>query len=200
MADVRERMAALCRLAYERHLLDSAGGNLTVREGGHVYMSPSYGGSKRQWQLDAADFLVVDLEGTILAGHGDLSREAAVHLAVYRTFDDAGCVFHAHPSHVMVFVSVGVPLPPSSEITDEFGTIGFCEWAPSHTDALATNVVAGLEPLRSAIPHHPIATLVPRHGIFVTGKDLDSTYDALERLDRGARMHLLARLLRQIGP
>jgi L-fuculose-phosphate aldolase len=200
MADVRERLAALCRLAYDRHLLDSAGGNLTVREGDRVYMSPRYAGSKRQWQLNAEDFLVVDLEGAILAGSGELSREATVHLAIYRTFDDAGCVFHAHASNIMVFVSAGVPLPPSSEITDEFGTIGFCEWAPSHTEALAANVVAGLEPMRSVIPQHPIATLVPRHGIFVTGKDLDSTYDALERIDRGARMHLLARLLRQIGP
>src|SRR5262245_55489950 len=103
--DIRERMAAICRLAYERHLLDSAGGNLTVREGEWVYMSPRYAGQRRQWQLNAEDFLVVDLDGNLLAGSGEISRETAVHLAAYRAFPEAGCVFHAHASNVMVFVS-----------------------------------------------------------------------------------------------
>jgi L-fuculose-phosphate aldolase len=194
--DVRERMAAICRLAYERHLLDSAGGNLTVRAGEQVYMSPRYAGQRRQWQLDPEEFLVVDLEGNILAGSGQISRESAVHLACYRAFPAAGCVFHAHASNVMVFVSAGVPIPPTSEQTDKFGTIGFCEWAATHTTALGETVVAGLEPRRADLANHPIATLVPRHGIFVVGQDLDTTYDALERIDRGARMHLLAQLLR----
>src|SRR3712207_523329 len=101
--DVRERMAAICRLAYDRRLLDSAGGNLTVRQGDRIYMSPRYAGSRRQWQLTAEDFLVLDQEGTILAGSGEKSREAAVHLAIYRAFASVGCVFHAHPLNVMVF-------------------------------------------------------------------------------------------------
>src|SRR5262249_59846401 len=125
---------------------------------------------KRQWQLDPDDFLVVDLEGNILAGSGLISRETAVHLGIYREFENAGCVFHAHPYNVMVYVAAGVPIPPGSEQTDKFGTIGFCEWAPSHTRELAVNVVAGLRPLADQIEEHPIATLVPRHGIFLAGK------------------------------
>lgn len=194
--DIRERMAAICRLAYERHLLDSAGGNLTVREGERVFMSPRYAGQRRQWQLAPEEFLVVDLDANILAGGGEISRESAVHLACYRAFEEAGCVFHAHASNVMVFVSAGVPIPPTSEQTDKFGTIGFCEWAATHTAELGEKVVAGLAPQREKLAKHPIATLVPRHGIFVVGRDLDVTYDALERIDRGARMHLLAQLLR----
>src|SRR5947209_15490231 len=116
--DIRERMAAICRLAYDRRLLDSAGGNLTVRDGERVYMSPRYAGARRQWQLDPEDFLVVDLDKNILAGSGEISRESAVHLGVYRAFPAAGCVFHAHPLNVMVCVSAGVPIPPTSEQTD----------------------------------------------------------------------------------
>jgi L-fuculose-phosphate aldolase len=194
--DMREKMASICRMAYERRLLDSAGGNLTVRDGEHVYMSPRYAGSKQQWQLDAEDFLVVDLAGNILAGSGQISRESAVHLAVYENFPAAGCVFHAHPFNLMVFVAAGVPLPPASEQTDKYGTIGFCEWAATHTKELAVNVVAGLQPLAGRLEQHPIATLIPRHGIFLAGRDLDSCYDALERIDRAAYIHLMARLLK----
>src|SRR5438105_7173575 len=104
MTDPRERMAEICRLAYDRKLLDSAGGNLTVRAGERVYMSRSYAGGKWQWRLRPEDFLVLDLDGHILAGEGEFSREGAVHMACYHAFAEAGCVFHAHPLNVMPFV------------------------------------------------------------------------------------------------
>ncbi len=197
--DIRERMAAIVRLAYGQQLLDSAGGNLTVREGERIFMSPRYAGARRQWQLMPEDFLVVDREGNILAGSSEISRETRVHLAVYRDFPGAGCVFHAHPLNLMPFIATGMPLPPASEQTDKVGTLPFAEWAPAHSAELATNVVAALRPLAEEIEEHPVAALVPRHGIFVAGTDLDTTYDALERLDRGARIHLQSLLLRHLA-
>jgi L-fuculose-phosphate aldolase len=195
MTDPRERMAAICRLAYDRQLLDSAGGNLTVRVDERIYMSRSYSGAKWQWQVGPEDFLVLDLDGRILAGEGEFSREGAVHMACYHAFPEAGCVFHAHPLHVMPFVSTLTPIPPTSEQTDKYGVIGFCRHAPTHTQELAANVVEGLKPQAGEIKSHPIATLVPRHGIFVVGAGLETTYDALERIDRGAYYSLMGRLL-----
>ena len=172
MTDPRERMAQICRLAYDRKLLDSAGGNLTVRAGERVYMSRSYAGARWQWQVGPEDFLVLDLDGQILAGEGEFSREGAVHMACYHAFPDAGCVFHAHSSHVQVFVHAGVPIPPTTEQTDKFGTIGFCEWGATHTQELADHVVAALTPTRETLAKHPMAILAPRHGIFVVGTGL----------------------------
>ena len=80
-----ERMAEICRLAYDRKLLDSAGGNLTVRAGERVYMSRSYAGAKQQWRLRPEEFLVLDREGNILAGEGEISREGAVHTSSARS-------------------------------------------------------------------------------------------------------------------
>jgi len=56
-------------------------------------------------------------------------------------------------------------------------------------------VVEGLKPQAHLIPRHPIATMIPRHGIFVVGNDLNNTYDTLERIDRNAYIALMARLL-----
>src|SRR5438034_576192 len=86
MTDPRERMAEICRLAYDRKLLDSAGGNLTGRVGERVCMSRSYAGGKWQWRLRPEDFLVLDLEGRTLAGEGEFSREGAVHMVCYHAF------------------------------------------------------------------------------------------------------------------
>jgi L-fuculose-phosphate aldolase len=195
MEDPREHLVRIGKLAYDRKLLDSAGGNITTRVGDRVYMSRSYAGGHHQWDLRPEDVLVLDMDGNVLAGDGEFSREGAVHMACYHAFPDAGCVFHAHSLNVMPFVSTGVPIPPMSEQTDKFGAIGFCEWAATHTEQLAVNVVAGLRPQAERIRQHPIATLIPRHGIFVVGKDLNGTYDALERIDRNAYIALMAKLL-----
>jgi len=195
MEDPRVHLARIARLAFDRRLLDAAGGNITTRLGDRVYMSRSYAGGRHQWDLRAEDVLVLDLDGDILAGEGEFSREGAVHIHCYRTFPEAGCVFHAHSLNLMPFVSREIPLPPMSEQTDKFGTIGFCKWAATHTPELAVNVVEALEPQAHLIPSHPIATMIPRHGIFVVGEDLNTTFDALERLDRNAYIYFMARLL-----
>src|SRR6185436_13626941 len=167
MEDPREHLARIGKLAYDRKLLDSAGGNITTRIGERVYMTRSYAGGRHQWELRPEDVLVLDLDGQKLAGEGEFSREGAVHMACYQAFADAGCVFHAHPYNIMPFVSTLTPIPPTSEQTDKYGTIGFCKHAPTHTPELAANVVEALQPQADRIQKHPIATLIPRHGIFV---------------------------------
>ena len=199
MEDPRVHLARVCKIAFDRKLLDSAGGNVTTRFGDRVYMTRSYAGGRHQWNLRAEDILVLDLDGNILAGEGEFSREGAVHMACYHAFPEAGCVFHAHSLNIMPFVVTGTPLPPMSEQTDKFGTIGFCKWAPTHTKELAVNVVEALRPLAHELTDHPIATMIPRHGIFVVGTDLNITYDALERLDRNAYIAMMSRLIAPQG-
>ena len=40
--------------------------------------------------------------------------------------------------------------------------------------------------------------MIPRHGIFVVGTDLNTTYDTLERIDRNAYIALMSRLLPEV--
>ena len=196
MEDPRTHLIRIAKLAFDRRLLDAAGGNITTRFGDRVYMSRSYAGGRHQWDLRPDDVLVLDLDGNILAGEGEFSREGAVHMACYRAFPDAGCVFHAHALNVMPFVSRGVPIPPMSEQTDKYGPIGFCKWAATHTPELADNVVEALRPLAHELKKHPIATLIPRHGIFVVATDLNNAFDTLERIDRNAYIAMMAQLVK----
>jgi L-fuculose-phosphate aldolase len=195
MEDPREHLVRICKLAYDRKFLDAAGGNVTTRFGERVYMTRSYAGGQHQWNLRPEDILVLDLEGTVLAGEGEFSREGAVHMACYHAFPEAGCVFHAHSLNIMPFVATQTPMPARSEQTDKYGTIGFCKWAATHTPELAVNVVEALRPQAHLLPKQAIATMIPRHGIFVAATNLDVAYDALERLDRNAYIALMARLL-----
>src|ERR1044071_5517929 len=121
--DPRQHISELARMAYDRRLLDSAGGNFSMRVGDRVYCTPRFAGSKKRWQLESGDILLVDLDGNLLEGAGELSREIRMHIGIYRAFPEAGGVCHAHAFHVMTFAYLRQPIPPASEQTEKYGTI-----------------------------------------------------------------------------
>ena len=181
--DPRPHLCEIAQLAYQRRLLDSAGGHFSVRREEKIYCTPRYSGSKRQWQLRPEEIVVTDLEGNKLEGEGEFSREIRMHLGIYREFPEAGGICHAHPYNVLIFASMRRPIPPTSEQTEKYGAIELAEEVPAHSEALAKTVVATLSPKREKLAKHAIACLLPYHGITVAGRDLDDAYDALERID-----------------
>jgi L-fuculose-phosphate aldolase len=183
MTDPRPRLCEIARLAYDRRLLDSAGGNFSVRFEDRIYCTPRYSGSKRQWRLSPEEIVVLDLEGRKQEGAGEISREARMHVAIYQAFPEVGGVCHAHPQNVLVFASLRRPIPPTSEQTEKYGVIELAEEAPAHSEALAKTVVDTLARKREKLAKHAIACLLPYHGITVAGRDLEDAYDALERID-----------------
>jgi L-fuculose-phosphate aldolase len=194
---IPEDICKIGKLMFDRFHTDSAGGNISVRaEDGTVYMTPRYTGAKYHWNLKPEQIEHFDPETVsedVLENR--LSRETRMHLACLAAFEDANCVIHAHPKYILAFACTGTPMPVIYEQTQKFGEIGFCEAAPSHTPDLPPNVVAALEPMADQIAKHPIAVMLPTHGIALVGANILTTYDALERLHGNAESYLLSRLL-----
>lgn len=196
-ADPRDKMVELARLIYARQLSDSAGGNVSVRAGRRIYVTPRYMGSRYRWSIKPEMISVLDAQTLqVVEGPSELSRESKAHLALYRAFAEAGAVIHAHPYHVQVFACANRPLPPVAEYTSKFGTIPCIPPAKAHSQALAEAVVEALRPHQAELADHGLAALLPYHGIIVLGKDLDEAYDVLERMEVNARCALLGALLR----
>src|SRR5579871_2206596 len=138
---MREKIARLGGMLFDRHLTDAAGGNMSSRVGDVICMSPSYSGSKRQWQLKPEDVLLVDLEGHILEGDGKITREAHVHFMMHREFGQHGTgVIHAHPRNLLVFAALHKSMPPVLEANLKFGEVKCIEYAPAHSPKLADNI------------------------------------------------------------
>jgi L-fuculose-phosphate aldolase len=192
----RAKIAVLARMLFERFLADAAGGNLSVRVGNRVCITPRYSGSQKQWHLAPEDVLVADMERTILAGSGQISREANVHFTLHREFSEHGtAVIHAHSRNLLVFAAAAKPLPPVLEATRKFGVTPVVEFAPAHSPRLATHVAAALRGREAAISKQAAGVLAPYHGLFLIGKDLDAAFDAVERLDNNAYCILMGSLL-----
>lgn len=184
---------ALCDTAfhvYERRMTDAAGGNFSVRHQGRIYCTPKYAGSRHWWRLQPDQIMVTDEQGALLGGNGEMSREWAMHLAVYQAFPQVSAVVHAHAENIMTFAHMRRPIPPTSEQTDRWGTVELCAEYASHTPELAIAVVEGLRPGIGGLPDLVSATLIPRHGVVIACADLFQGVEALEGMDQSC--HILA--------
>ena len=189
----RAKIARLGALLFDRHLTDAAGGNMSARVGEVVCMSPSYSGSKRQWQLQPEDVLIVDLDGKILEGDGKLTRETNVHLRLHREFGEHGTgVIHAHSRNLLVFAAMAKSMPPVLEDTLKFGEVKCVEYAPAHSQQLAENVAEALRGQEDRIRKQAAGVIAPWHGVFLIGKDIDAAFDAVERFDTNAYILMMA--------
>ncbi|MFN8380133.1 MAG: class II aldolase/adducin family protein [Anaerolineae bacterium] len=193
---MREKIARFGLALYDRKLTDAAGGNLSAKVGDVVVMSPRFAGSKRQWHLTVDDTLVCDLNGTILAGNGDISRESKVHFKLYRELGELGTgVIHAHPKNLLVFAALNRPMPPVLEATRKFGEVPTVPFAPAHSAELANSVAAAIHAQKDRIKKQAACVIAPYHGIFAMGKDIDAAFDAVERMDVNAYIILMGALL-----
>lgn len=192
----RADIARFGAMLFERHLTDAAGGNISVRVGDKICISPRYSGQKRQWQLRPEDVLLLDEDGNILEGEGQISRESQVHLKLHRHFKDHGtAVIHCHARNVLVFAAANRSMLPVLEANLKFGEIPVVSYAPAHSAQLSENILGALSGQEARVRKQAAAVIAPWHGLFVMGKDLDSAFDAVERIDTNAYCILMGQQL-----
>lgn len=181
---------ALCRLGrslYERGLTHGSTGNLSIRTDTGFLMTPT---GSSLGSLDPARLAALDAAGVHV--HGDPpTKEALLHLAMYRERPRDRAVVHLHSTH-SVAVSVLADVDPANVLPAltayyamRIGTLPLVPYfAPG--DAALADVVAGF-----ASRHH--AMLLANHGPVVSGASLDAAADAIEELEATAKLWLLVR-------
>ncbi|MCZ7543054.1 MAG: class II aldolase/adducin family protein [Anaerolineae bacterium] len=193
--EARAAIAELGGLLFARQLTNTAGGNLSVRVGDRVFLSPRYAGSKYQWHLTPAQVIAVDLNDPDAESTPGFSREGKAHLGLYRAFPEAGGVIHAHPRWVTVFASASASIPPVLEYTQKFGVVEAIPYAPSHSQTLADNIVAAMLAQKERFKKNGLALVLPTHGMIAMGRDLADAFDVVERADVNAMCVILGRLI-----
>lgn len=182
--ETRKLICELGRMMYDRHLTDSAGGNISARIGDIILITPRMAGSVYRWRIEPDQVLVVDLQGKKIEGRGEISREASVHLSLLNAYYPAGtAVVHGHARNALVFCAYNKPLPAVLATEDKFGEVLQVEDHPAHSPRLAEVICEGLKGQEERIKKQAAAVMAPRHGVFVLAKDLNAGYDAIERID-----------------
>jgi L-fuculose-phosphate aldolase len=106
----RRHLARVAGLLYVRRLTELQGGNMSMRVGDAMIMTPTKASENTGWRLDAEDLLVQDLSGNVLVGDpAHVSREIRIHTRLYRAYADIGCVFHLHLAEAIAAAGVWPP-------------------------------------------------------------------------------------------
>jgi L-fuculose-phosphate aldolase len=182
-ATQRREIVRHARLMAERGYVVGADGNISVRLGDAVLITPSRVDYDR---LEPNRIVAVDLDGR---GGDNPSSELQVHLAIYRARPDVLAVVHAHPVHACVLAVRREQLPPVLEEAGPVlgGPVAVSKAAPSGSSELGRAAALALGDRHAA--------LLAGHGSVTTGSNLEEAFYRLEVLERTAQVYVLSRLL-----
>jgi 3-dehydro-4-phosphotetronate decarboxylase len=184
-AEAREKIVELGRSMFERRLTFGSSGNISVRIDEGWLMTPTGSSLGR---LDPARLSKIGNDGQLLSGDAP-TKEAFIHLAMYRERAKAGAVIHLHATHsVAVSCLDGIDrddvLPPiTAYYVMRVGKLPLIPYYAPGDKTLADAVG------RMAAKH--AAVLLANHGPVVSGTALEQAADAIEELEETARLYLL---------
>lgn len=172
---------------FEHDLTDIAGGNLTIRDGDTLYLTPTLAGNQFHWNLDPEDIVIgsmSDLEG--LKKHPRFTREGLSHLAIYQAYPFVKAIIHAHPKYILPFTAQSKPIPPILSASKSFGVLEYHAEAPAYSQEQADFIVEALRGKESQMQKKAAGVLMPRHGAILAGCDLITVLDCLQRMNTNA--------------
>ncbi|MFC5181399.1 class II aldolase/adducin family protein [Actinomadura harenae] len=171
------------REVVEAGLVGGAAGNISVRAGGRVVVTP---GGARLNRLADKDCPVLDMDGRMREEGLAPSSETPMHLAIYRE-TDAMAIVHTHSADCVAVSTLVDELPAIHYYTLMLGgVVRVAEYATYGTPELARNVVAALEGGRRA-------ALMANHGAVALGRDLDEAVENALLLEWLCGVYLKAR-------
>ena len=195
MPHPNELIVEIGRRMAGRWSANAAGGNISLRAGDKIHISPRYAEYQWGWQLKPEQIVSGPINNDTLVDHPAFSREGRAHLAIYRAFAEAKAIIHAHPFHVMPFCAATKPIEPLIDAAMIFGPIEPVPYAPPNSQELADNIVSGLRGKEELIANFAAPVLMPKHGVMIAGKDLYAALEALIKIDMNAWCILAQKLL-----
>ncbi len=187
--ELRSAILECGRICYDRHLLSSNDGNLSVRLDQDLILITPSGLSKGR--LQASDLIVLDLQGKVHEARAGRrpSSETPMHLEVYQRRPEVGAVIHAHPVFATALTVAGLEFP-ADVLPEVLLTLGDVPVSPYATPSSAEDA----EVIRSLIVDHD-AILLRQHGSLTVGSNLEQALIILERIEHVAEVFWRAQML-----
>ncbi|MBI4795957.1 MAG: class II aldolase/adducin family protein [Deltaproteobacteria bacterium] len=188
---LKEDIVRICRMLHRKNYLAATDGNVSVRLGDRVFVTPS---GVHKGLMDAYQILTVDLEGRVLSGEGKPTSEIRMHLLAYELRPDVEAVVHAHLPYATACTLAGIDLlePILPEVVITLGGIPTAAYATPGSEEVP-------ESIRGLIEEYD-AVLLSRHGAMTVGRDVTDAYNKMEKLEHTARVVLAARLQGPLPP
>jgi L-fuculose-phosphate aldolase len=192
MSDLKRELVKYGEKIYEEGLVISAGGNISARLGGNVYLKAS--GISLEESM-SCDYVELDLRTgkATTASCKPSSIELPMHLACYKARPDIGAVVHTHPIYGSVAASMS-------------GKVGFVSYEFLVAMRSEVPILKYIRPggkqlaeaVKKAIAGHN-GVLLANHGALVVGKDIKEAFFRALALERACKVLILSKMTGKIS-
>ncbi len=184
MSEAKAALLEAGRQVVAKHLVVGPGGNLSVREGDLMWVTPS---GLAFEDLTEADLVGVELAtGEVVAGERRPTSEVLMHLFLLRARPDVTAIVHTHPPLTIALTALGETVKATfPDFVVYLGAeVPNVEYVPPTTRELAERTLA-------TIGEGPGVTMTC-HGALTVGRNFKEALLRTEVLEEGARIQLAA--------
>lgn len=187
--EIKQQICDIGKRIYDRRMVASNDGNISVRISENEYLCTPTGVSKGF--MTPEYICKIDGKGNVLEANEGFrpSSEIKMHLRVYAKRPDVKAVVHAHPIFATSFAIAGIPLtqPIMPEAVIALGEVPIAEYGTPSTEEIPDAV-------EKYLPYYD-AVLLANHGALSYSDSLLAAYHKMESLEFYAELLFRSRQL-----
>ena len=181
MSQIIAELNKYAKRLVESGLVVGAGGNLSMREGDYMYISPS----GFDLQEIEENWVKVHIETGEVEGDLRPSSEVLMHLECFRKNEATTAVLHAHPTYSVGVSSAGKDIPALfPDFPAMVKSVGYIDYIIPTTHVLA-DAVAEL------INDHDVIVM-RNHGVLTVGKTMKEAYFFMQLTEEAAKVFTIS--------
>lgn len=182
MEQTLKELKKYAHLIVESGLVVGAGGNLSMRHGNYMYISPSGYDLK---EVENEDWAKVDIETGDVLSEVKPSSEILMHLECYRKRADITSVLHAHPTYSVAVSTTGHDIPSLfPDFPAMVKSVGYLDYLIPTTHVLADAV-------KELINQHDVIVM-RNHGVLTVGRTMKEAYFYMQLTEESAKVYSIA--------
>lgn len=163
-------------------LVVGAGGNLSMRDGNIMYISPS--GFDLQ-EIEDHQWVRVNIDTGEILDDLKPSSEVLMHLECFRKRQDITAVLHAHPSYSVGVSSAGHNIPSLfPDFPAMIRNVSYLEYLIPTTEVLADAV--------AEVILNTDVVVMRNHGVLTVGKTMKEAYFFMQIVEEAAKVYSIA--------
>ena len=181
MSNVIEELNKYAHKLVDQGLVVGAGGNLSMRDGDDMYISPSGFDLK---EIEPHQWVKVDINTGEIEGNLRPSSEVLMHLECFRKNEEIQAVLHAHPTYSVGVSSAGKDIPPLfPDFPAMVKSVGYIDYVIPTTNLLAEKVAELVD--KDVI-------IMLNHGVLTLGKTMKEAYFFMQLTEESAKVYTIS--------
>lgn len=184
--EIKKEIVDVCHMMADAGIVGTYEGNVSVRDGDRVYLTPS--GQSKALQTEGK-IIVCDLDGKVLEGQLKPTSETPMHTECYKLRDDIGAVVHCHAPYATAYAQANKSIESknSPEFIMLFGKVPCLAYGTPGTLDI-------IKDLKDYIMDYDVV-LLANHGVLSVGKTAHEAYSKIMSLEMLLKTEFVRKVL-----